>query len=294
MDALFIGHNYTDVTFLTDYLPTGDEKHVGQDYAFGVGGNAVVAAFTVAKLGLDAGLLTQVAEDRLGDHFLQRAARRGIRIFPRAVDRSSLSLILPNSGNKRAIVRCRDLEYSGPIPKIRLKNVQAIHVDGHMPISALEYVKKGREKGILTSLDGGTVRPGMAEILEYIDIAVVSEDYANDMKLSHEQTLAYLHEKGVKIAAVTVGDKGLLYSEGHGIKTLPALDIPMDKIIDTTGAGDVFHGAYVYSYIENPERSWEDHFKFARCASALCIQKMGAETGIPILSDVEELYEKTK
>tara|TARA_R110000868_G_scaffold189695_2_gene433179 strand:+ start:228380 stop:229267 length:888 start_codon:yes stop_codon:yes gene_type:complete len=295
MEALFIGHNYTDVTCLSDYIPTGDEKYVGKDYAFGVGGNAVVAAFTVAKMGAETGLLTQVAEDRLGDTFLQRAARYGIRIFPRAVKRSSLSLILPNNGNKRAILRCRDGEYLEPAPKIRFKkSLQVLHLDGHMPISALEYAKKARKAGVMTSLDGGAVRPGMEELLEYIDVAVVSEDFAKQLNLTFKETIQYLHDKGVKVAAVTMGDKGILYSEGNGLKELAALNIPMKDIIDTTGAGDVFHGAYVYSYIEYPERSWEEHFKFARAASAICIQRMGAETGIPSLEEAEELFEKTK
>lgn len=294
MEALFIGHNYTDVTCLSDYIPTGDAKYVGKDYAFGVGGNAVVAAFTVAKFGIDAGLLTQIAEDRLSDTFLQRAARYGIRIYPRAVKRSSLSLILPNNGNKRAILRCRDGEYLEEAPEVRLKNLKVLHVDGHMPITALEHVKKARKKGVLTSLDGGAVRDGIEEILDYIDIAVVSEDFATQMNLNFEDTIKYLHSKGVKVAAITMGDQGIMYSEGDDIKTLPAIHIEMDKIVDTTGAGDVFHGSYIYSYLENPEGTWEDHFKFARCASALCIQKMGAETGIPKLEEVEEIHSKTK
>jgi sugar/nucleoside kinase (ribokinase family) len=292
MDALFIGHNYTDVTFLTDYVPTGDEKYVGDDYAFGVGGNAVVAAFTCAKLGLESGLITQVADDRLGDSFLQRAATHGIRIFPRTVKKSSLSLILPNNRDKRAILRCRDTEYLTRPHQVRLKNVSVVHVDGHMPLVALDILKKARKQGILTSLDGGAVRPHIEEILEYIDVAVLSEDFSEQMKMNEAETFAYLKEKGVKVAAITYGSKGVSVWEKENDSSyhLDALDIPIEKIIDTTGAGDVFHGSYVYSYTENPEKTWIDHFKFARCASALCIQKMGAEPGIPTLEEVNELY----
>jgi sugar/nucleoside kinase (ribokinase family) len=52
MQALFIGQTYIDVTFLTDRLPTGDEKHVASDYAVSFGGNAVTAAFCCAKLSI--------------------------------------------------------------------------------------------------------------------------------------------------------------------------------------------------------------------------------------------------
>lgn len=295
MDALFIGHNYTDVTFVTDYIPTGDEKYVGDDYAFGVGGNAVVAAFTCAKFGLDAGLITQVANDRLGDIFLQRAARHGIRVYPRTVNKSSLSLILPNGGDKRAILRCRDTEYLTKPHQVRLKNVDAVHVDGHMPRVALETLKKAREKGILTSLDGGADRPLIDDILEYIDIAVMSEDFSKQKKMTEAETFEFLKAKGVKIAAITYGAKGVSVYEFEDNKKyhIGSVPVPLEKIVDTTGAGDVFHGSYLYSYIENPKKPWIEHFKFARCASALCIQRMGAEPGIPPLEEVQKLYIET-
>ena len=147
MKALFIGHTYTDITFVTDYLPTGDEKYIGEDYAFGLGGNAVIAAFTAAKLGADVDLITQTAPDRLGDVFLQRCAKSHIRTFTRSVKKSSLSLVLPNEG-KRAIVRCRDNDYLDDFPKVRLKGYDAVHVDGHMGDAALYYLKEARREGI--------------------------------------------------------------------------------------------------------------------------------------------------
>lgn len=66
MQALFIGHTYIDVTFLTDRMPTGDEKHVAKDYAVSFGGNAVTAAFCCAKLGIKPDLIAPVADDWLG------------------------------------------------------------------------------------------------------------------------------------------------------------------------------------------------------------------------------------
>ena len=66
MEALFIGQTYIDVTFLTDRIPTGDEKDVARDYAVSFGGNAVTAAFCCAKLGTCPDLLTSVADDWLG------------------------------------------------------------------------------------------------------------------------------------------------------------------------------------------------------------------------------------
>ena len=83
MQALFIGQTYIDVTFLTDRMPTGDEKHVASAYAISFGGNAVTAAFCCAKLGLVPELLATVADDWLGRMFLDMAAKYGIAIHPR-------------------------------------------------------------------------------------------------------------------------------------------------------------------------------------------------------------------
>ena len=66
MQALFIGQTYIDVTFITDHLPTGDEKGVAKAYAVSFGGNAVTAAFCCAKLGIVPDLLATVANDWLG------------------------------------------------------------------------------------------------------------------------------------------------------------------------------------------------------------------------------------
>ena len=76
MQALFIGQTYIDVTFLTDRMPTGDEKYVASDYAISFGGDAVTAAFCCAKLGLVPELLATVADDWLGRMFLDMAAQK--------------------------------------------------------------------------------------------------------------------------------------------------------------------------------------------------------------------------
>ncbi|MGA7716859.1 MAG: PfkB family carbohydrate kinase, partial [Bradyrhizobium sp.] len=91
MQALFIGQTYIDVTFITDHMPTGDEKHVASAYAVSFGGNAVTAAFCCAKLGIVPDLIATVANDWLGRMFQDMSAKYGISIHPRKVNTSSLS-----------------------------------------------------------------------------------------------------------------------------------------------------------------------------------------------------------
>jgi sugar/nucleoside kinase (ribokinase family) len=126
MQALFIGQTYIDITFLTDRLPTGDEKHVASEYAVSFGGNAVTAAFCCAKLSIVPDLLTSVAEDWLGRMFLDMATKHEVPIHPRKVTTSSLSFIMPREG-KRAIVRCRDDDHLGPFPTLDLTGCRALH-----------------------------------------------------------------------------------------------------------------------------------------------------------------------
>jgi sugar/nucleoside kinase (ribokinase family) len=68
---------------------------------------------------------------------------------------------------------------------------------------------------------------------------------------------------------------------------MPALPISRERVLDTNGAGDVFHGAYVYSYLAYPDKSWNDHFEFARAASTYKIQRLGNEAGLPTTADIE-------
>jgi sugar/nucleoside kinase (ribokinase family) len=292
MGALFIGQTYIDVTFVTDHIPQGDEKSVASDYAVSFGGNAVTAAFACAKLGVKPDLIATNADDWLGNMFLDMAAKYDVHLHVRHVARSSLSFVMPKGG-KRAIVRCRDDHYLEPYPTLDLQGCRALHIDGHQADAALFYAKACREAGILTSLDGGGLRSNTHELLAFIDVAVMAERFCEQMDMSPEETLDYLKGRGCRIGGVTLGELGLLwYDETGTVQRLPALPVPHARVRDTSGAGDVFHGAYVYSYLRNKSLRWEDHFRFAAAASAFKIQHLGNEAGLPSLSDIERVTEE--
>jgi sugar/nucleoside kinase (ribokinase family) len=289
MQTLFIGQSYIDVTFLTDHMPVGDEKYVAQDYAISFGGNAVTAAFCCAKLGIKPDLLSTLANDWLGRMFSDMSAKYDIRLHPRYVKESSLSFIMPNNG-KRAIVRCRDDLYLSSFPRLDLAGCRALHIDGHQPDAAFYYAKQSREAGILTSLDGGAVRANTDELLAFIDVAIVAERFCEQSKLTPAETLDYLKSRGCRIGGVTLGERGFLWYDETGVaRSTPALPIPKEKVIDTSGAGDVFHGAYIYSYLTDPKKKWEEHFAFGQRAATFKIQHLGNEAGLPTLDDIRNL-----
>lgn len=286
MQALFIGQAYIDITFLVDRIPRGDEKTVARDFAVAFGGNAVTAAFACAKLGIVPDLLAALGDDWLGRMFMDMASSYRMPLHVRKVERSSLSFIMPNDG-KRAIVRCRDDTYLHPFPQLNLKGCRALHVDGHQGDAAIAYARLARAQGILVSLDGGAVRDNTMELLPFVDVAMVSERFCEQLGQSAEDTIGMLAARGCRVAGVTLGENGLIWQErGQGLRRLPALTVPSEKVVDTNGAGDLFHGAYVFSHLHWPGRDWEFHFRFARAASAYGVQHLGNEARLPQLADV--------
>jgi sugar/nucleoside kinase (ribokinase family) len=286
MQALFIGQTYIDVTFLADRIPVGDEKNVASEYAVSFGGNAVTAAFCCAKLGIRPDLITTCANDWLGRMFQDMADRYDIELHIRKVARSSLSFVRPHRG-QRAILRGRDDRYLHPFPPLDLSGCRALHLDGHQPDAAMHYARHCRQSGILTSFDGGAVRTNTLELLAFIDVAIVAERFCEQMGMTPAAVLDYLKGRGCRIGGVTLGERGLLwYDDEDKRRTLPALSVPANRVIDTSGAGDVFHGAYIYSYLTDRTKSWEQHFQFARAAAAFKVQRLGNEAGLPTLADI--------
>jgi len=194
---------------------------------------------------------------------------------------------MPKAG-QRAIVRCRDDDYLNSFPVLDLSGCRALHVDGHQPDAAIHYAKHARAAGILTSLDGGGLRSNTHELLSFIEVAVVAERLCEQMSLSPSDMLAYLKSRGCQIGGVTLGERGFLwYDETGAVRSMAALAVPAARILDTSGAGDVFHGAYLYSYLTDPLRAWDEHFQLARAASAYKIQRLGNEAGLPTLEDID-------
>ena len=231
-------------------------------------------------------MISTVADDWLGRMFQDMALKYGISLHARKVRSSSLSFIMPKDG-KRAIVRCRDDDHLHPFPTLNLGGCRALHVDGHQPDAAMHYARLCREAGILTSLDGGGLRDNTHELLQYIDVAVVAERLCEQMNFDPEAMLDYLKGRGCQVGGVTMGERGLVwYDETGVVREIPALAVPSARVIDTNGAGDVFHGAYVYSYLNDPSKSWQEHFAFAQAASAYKIQHLGNEAGLPTLADI--------
>ena len=187
----------------------------------------------------------------------------------------------------RAIIRCRDDHYLHPVPPLDLTGCRALLLDGHQADAAIHYAKLCRQAGILTSLDGGGMRSNTMELLEFIDVAICSQRLCEQLGMNPNALCQFLHAKGCRIGGVTLGEQGLVWFDEKGtMRHMPALAVPPNQVLDTNGAGDIFHGAYMYSYLTAPEKPWEAHFRFARAASAHSVRYLGIEASLPSRADI--------
>ena len=210
MKALFIGQSYIDITFLTDHLPSGDEKTVARDYAVSFGGDAVTAAFSCAKLGIARNLLASVADDWLGRMFVDMAAKYGISVHHRKV--AEILTVVHHAERRpardRAMPRRQFQTSVSDAQSCRLPRVASRRTSSD---AAIHYAKICHEAGILTSLDGGGLRSNTHDLLPFIGTALVAERLCEQMKLTPGEMLSYLRSRGCRIGGVTMGAQGLLW-----------------------------------------------------------------------------------
>ena len=136
-------------------------------------------------------------------------------------------------------------------------------------------------------LDAGRVREGMIELAQLCDYVVCSEEFAVELTGSKkscdiEKAVMSMKPFGTKAFTITLGDKGSITIAGEDIFQTPAFNV---EVIDTTGAGDVFHGGYIYGLLQK----WDIKkvVRFASAFAALKSQKLGGRAGIPTLEEVK-------
>ena len=164
-----------------------------------------------------------------------------------------------------------------------ISSFKLLHLDGHNTEAALRAAEIAKDNGVLTSLDAGSILPGIDRLIELSDICIASEFFALNYtgEKSVEKALEKLNMKGKQVAAVTMGDKGVIAIAPEGLIHKDAFKVPVS---DTTGAGDVFHGAFAYAFIQG----WEVDkcLDFAGATAAIKCTGFGGRTSIPAKNDV--------
>jgi sulfofructose kinase len=124
-------------------------------------------------------------------------------------------------------------------------------------------------------LDAGSVHDGTLALMGVVDYLVCSEKFALQLKADEHAALAYLADFAPYVV-ITLGERGLIWQHGTASGALPALAM---NVVDTTGAGDAFHGAFAAGIAAGLD--WLTLLRYASVAGSLCCTKMGARLGLP-------------
>jgi sulfofructose kinase len=286
-DVLCVGHACYDLAFAVRAQPGPDEKCVAEALLASGGGPAANAAVTVARLGLRAGFAGYLGNDAWGQLHFQEFRNEGVNtdFTVRGPAPTPLAAILVKPDGRRTVVNYHgetgylpgdSLDFSGLHPG-------AILFDGHEPWLSLALLEAVKGSGIPTLLDAGSVHAGTRALVDQVDTLACSEKFAREFTGLADPETAVVRLGGLASAAVvTLGRDGLVWSRGGMVRRLPAFEV---DAVDSTGAGDVFHGALAVALAE--EQPWERALRFASAAAALSCTRRGARPGIPSRAELE-------
>lgn len=259
--GLFVGLVTLDLAYLTAGPPSHNQKTVSSDYAVAAGGPATNAAVTFNYLGNQATLLGVI-----GTHPINHLIEADLQSYPVLNDGSSRlclidldptcsepppvsSIIVTEGTGERAIVSLNAVKTQASNESVRpdiLRGIDIVLIDGHQMAVGQAIAKQAKSNKIPVVVDGGSWKPGFEEVLPAVDYAVCSANF-HPPGCHSDEVITYLSKLGVKHIAITHGQKPIQYlSEGR----TGWLEIPQTEVIDTTGAGDIFHGAFCHYILQ--------------------------------------------
>jgi sulfofructose kinase len=283
-----LGLSALDQVWRVDRLFSGQsEKIKSLDHATLGGGMAANAAVTVARLGGPVAFWGRAGDDAAGHQMRSAFIAEGVdvenfRLFPDG--RSSVSGIIVDRAGERQIANFRGLfpETADWLALDQVARASAVLADPRWVEGAAALFRRARTFAVPTVLDGDVADAEVFErLLPLTDHAVFSEPaLASFAGSASDESLARLGRFGCRVVAVTRGDKGVSWVEGGQLRRQAAY--PVD-VVDTTGAGDVFHGAYVLAIGVGLDVS--DAMAFAAATAALKCTHSGGRVGIPSIND---------
>jgi sulfofructose kinase len=270
-----------------EFFSGGSQKIKSLEYAAMGGGMAATAAVTVARLGGIAAFWGRGGDDADGRVLQAALSKEGVdisqfRLF--ADGQSSVSGILVDSTGERQIVNFRGKfpEPADWLPLHEIATASSVLADPRWLAGAVALFGAARAKKIPTILDADVADTDVFEtLLPLTDHAVFSEPALSGFAGSAgDDALARIANFGCAVAAVTRGAAGVTWRANDVVRRQPAYAV---DAIDTTGAGDVFHGAYALAI--GACLTTAEAMAFAAAAAALKCTRPGGRDGIPTLED---------
>lgn len=278
IDVLCAGQATYDLIFSVSRHPEADEKIFADQFAGCGGGPAANAAVQIARLGFRSAFAGYLGDDLFGDRHRRELVDAGVdtRFIVTGVNPTPMSTILVKPDGSRALINYKGATGALPADAIEVSGIQAkaLLFDGHEPNISLQLARHAKTHGIPTVLDAGSVHSGTQALLAFSDYVVASEKFAKQYAGSVTEALSRLAAIA-PVVVITLGERGLLWQRGSERGELPALAI---AAIDTTGAGDAFHGAFAAALAAG--MTWPETLDYASAAGAWCCTKTGARNGL--------------
>ncbi len=257
------------------------------------GGQVATASALCARYGLRVRYVGRIGDDDVGRFSMQTLAAEAMDVSHVQTIKGANSqfaiILVDQPTGERTILWDRDakLDYQpGEVKREWIAVGQVLHVDGHDQPACIEAARWALQAGMKVCLDIDKVQPGVEELLELIDFALPTANFLKRFTgLSDwRQALFRVGEATRGFVACTRGSEGcaaLWEDEIHEVGGFPM------RAVDTTGAGDVFHGAFVYALLQN----WSVGrcLRFSNAAAALSVTRIGSRGGIPALEEVLRL-----
>lgn len=293
IDVLCVGAGTYDLVYSVNRDPQPDEKIRATSFTGCGGGPAANAAVTVARLGLQAAFVGYLGNDIFGNAHIRELQEAGVltKFVARGEYSSALSVVMVKPDGSRSLVNYRKPESYLASDSIDFSSISAkvILFDGHEPHLSPPLARSARQNNTITLLDAGSIHKGTEELASLVDYLVCSERFGLDFtgESNEEKALDKLATYAPNVI-VTVGERGLVWKTAEKTGRLEAFKV---RAVDTTGAGDVFHGALAACLAR--EMAWTQSLRYASAAGALCCTKMGARLGIPTGEEVQSFLAGT-
>ncbi len=288
-----VGINATDTIIRLPRFPTLDSKVEILSASMKPGGQVASAMVACRRWGLDARYVGKVGDDASGKFQIAEMKRENVKchwIIAKGCSSQLAYILVDEPSGERTVLWKRD-----PAIALRLRDLKrswlagacALLVDGHDTGAATKAARWAREKEIPVVADLDNLYPGVKVLLEYVDFPITSKDFPE--RFTGEKNLLkslpqIFSEFKPRMMIATLGRSGALAWDGEGFSLCPGYRV---NVVDTTGAGDIFHGAFVCALA----REWrlKQTLEFACAAAAINCTAAGARGRIGTFAEIEKL-----
>ena len=293
-DYIGIGFCSNDHLAVLPFIPMDTKVRMLSHRIMG-GGPAANSTAGAASLGKSAAFVGTVGDDADGDMILRDFRAQGVdtsmvKVRPGATSAIAYLWIEEKTGNRSCAWTREGLDEltADEINPEAIASAKVLHVDGHNAAGAIAAAKVAREAGVLVNYDAGTHRDGMEDLLGLADLMICSEEFIlklTGLKDAEEAVRQVWAKYRPKVCGATMGVRGSMAFDGKEFVRCPAFKV--EKVVDTTGCGDLFHTGFAIRYLETQDLM--ECQRFGAAVSAIkCRGLSGRPPSAPTRAEVED------